>query len=194
MRLLNKRIGVAMSGSHHSLEGVLESVKNLQKEGAELVPIVSSAILNVTTRYGDAEYWLSRIEECFGRKPLTSIPDVEPIGPKRLLDVLLVAPCTGNTLAKIANALTDSSVTMAVKSQLRIGRPVILSITTNDALGLNAKNLASLLVTKNVYFVPFGQDHPFEKPNSLVAHLDLVVPTIEAAIRGEQLQPILVPW
>lgn len=194
MILHNKRIGIAMSGSHHSLEGVLSIVPRLLREGADLTPIVSHSIQKVTTSFGTPEQWLNKIEEVFQKKPLMTIPEVEPIGPKRLLDLLLVAPCTGNTLAKIANALTDSPVTMAFKCQQRIGRPVVLSITTNDALGLNAKNLARLLTTKNVYFVPFGQDQPFEKPNSLVAHLDLVIPTILAALRGEQYQPLLVPW
>jgi dipicolinate synthase subunit B len=169
-------------------------MKELAEAGAEITPIVSANILSVSTRFGTPEDWRRKIAEVTPRNVLQSIPEVEPSGPHHWFDVVLVMPCTGNTLAKIAHAINDSAVTMAVKAQLRNERPVVLAITSNDLLGLNAVNLGRLLAARNIYFVPFGQDDPERKPRSLDAHLEHTVATIQAALQGRQLQPILQPW
>ncbi len=192
MRLAGRRVGVCLTGSHCTLREALEAVEALAAEGAELVGILSTSVSSTTTRFGEPEQWRQQLQKVTGRAPLTSIPEVEPIGPNRSLDVLVIIPCTGNTMAKLANGITDSPVTMAAKAHLRNGRPLVLAISTNDGLGLNAGNLAKLLVTKNVYFVPFGQDNPEAKPNSLVARLSLTVDAVLAALEGKQLQPILI--
>lgn len=194
MRFIGKTFGFALTGSHCTLEPVFASIRELKGEGAEVVPIVSQTVATVATRFGSPVKWRDELREITGRDPLASVPEVEPLGPEKRLDALVVAPCTGNTLARLANAITDSSVTMAVKTTLRNRRPVVLAISTNDGLGLNALNWALLMNVKNVYFVPFGQDNPVEKPNSLVAHLDLLLPTLESALEGRQIQPVLVPW
>lgn len=193
-RLSGVRVGVAMAASHCNLSRAVATIKELVDEGAEVTPIVSPSILTVSTRFGTPEHWREAISESANREMLLSIPEVEPTGPQHWFDVVLVMPCTGNTLAKLANAINDSPVTMAAKAQLRNGRPVLLAVTSNDLLGMNAINLGRLLSSRNIYFVPFGQDDPVRKPRSLDAHLELIVPSIAAAINGEQTQPILVPW
>lgn len=192
--LEGKTIGWALCGSHHTLARVLPVMAEVARSGARVIPVVSETITSTVTRFGGPEHWLGAIAEAAGHPPLTTIPEVEPFGPERTLDALIVAPCTGNSLAKMANAVTDSAPLMAVKAQLRGGGPVVLGITTNDALGLNARNLATLLVARNVFFVPFGQDNPETKPTSLVAHFELCAATLCAALAGQQLQPLLVPW
>lgn len=194
VRMCGKTIGFALAGSHCTLEQIFSPLRQLKEEGAEIVPIISHTVDSVETRFGTPAQWRAGLREVTGREPLKTIPEVEPLGPKKLMDALVVAPCTGHTLARLANAITDSSVTMAVKTTLRNQRPVVLSISTNDGLGLNAKNWVTLLNTKNIYFVPFGQDNPREKPNSLVAHLDLLVPALLEALEGRQYQPLLVSW
>ncbi len=192
MSLQGKRIGFAMTGSHCTLARVFPHIERLVAEGADVVPIVSEAVATTETRFGTPEGWLNRLFQVTGKRPLRRIAEVEPIGPQKMLDVLVVAPCTGNTLAKLANAITDTPVVMACKAHLRNQRPVVLAISTNDGLSMSAKNLGVLLNTRNIYFVPFGQDNPDAKPNSLDSDLGLLVPTIEAALSGRQLQPILV--
>ncbi len=189
-----RTVGWALCGSHHTLGAVLEVMVEMRRGGAEIVPVISAALAGTSTRHGTAEEHWSQITEAAGRAPLTTIPEVEPFGPQQTLDALLIAPCTGNTLAKLANAMTDSAPLMAAKAQLRNGRPVVVALTTNDALGLNAANLARLLVARNVYFVPFGQDSPHQKPTSLVAHFELCGDTVLAALEGRQLQPMLRGW
>jgi dipicolinate synthase subunit B len=157
-----------------------------------VTPIVSESVAGLDTRFGRAEQWLARVREIAGRGALATIPEVEPIGPERLLDVLVVCPCTGNTLAKLACAVTDGVVPMAAKAHLRNGRPVVLAVSTNDGLGLNAKNLGVLLAAKNIYFVPFRQDNPKTKPNSIIADFSLVSATVAEAVGGRQLQPLLL--
>lgn len=188
------RIGLAVAASHCNLSRAVDTIKRLVAEGATVVPIVSSSVFAVSTRFGTPDYWQEQITGAAGQEILRSIPDVEPSGPKQWFDIVTVLPCTGNTLAKIANAINDSPVTMAVKAQLRNGRPVVLAITSNDLLGMNAVNLGRLMIARNIYFVPFGQDDPVNKPRSLDAHLELIVPSIQAALNGEQIQPLLVPW
>lgn len=190
--LKDKRIGVALTGSHCTIEAIMPQLEKLAQAGAQLFPILSPAVQTTDTRFGTAAEVRRKIEQVTGREPWTSIVVVEPIGPQKLLDLLLIAPCSGNTMAKLANGIVDTAVLMAAKAQLRNGRPLLLSISTNDGLGLNAPNLARLLNTKHIFMVPFGQDNPAEKPNSLVAKADLVLPAAEAALEGRQLQPILV--
>ncbi|MBX6378137.1 MAG: dipicolinate synthase subunit B [Clostridia bacterium] len=194
VELEGRTVGFALAGSHCTLEEIFGPLRQLRQMGATIVPIISHTVDTVTTRFGSPEDWKRGLREISGREPLCTIPEVEPLGPQRALDCVVVAPCTGNTMARIANALTDTPVVMAVKATLRNQRPVVLAISTNDGLGLNAHNLAKLLNAKNVYFVPFGQDNPQAKPNSLVAHFDLLVPTVLAALEGRQYQPLLVPW
>lgn len=188
------KIGVAMAASHCNMHRAVATMKLLVDHGAAVTPILSPSILHVTTRFGSGEYWTEEIAKVTDQEILTTIPEVEPSGPQHWFDVVLVMPCTGNTLAKIANAINDSPVTMTVKAQLRNGGPVLLAITSNDLLGLNAVNLGRLLSVRNIYFVPFGQDDPVRKPRSIDAHLELMVPAVQAASRQEQMQPMLVPW
>lgn len=194
MTLSGKTLGWALSASHHTLPLVLPVMRAAVRQGAEVIPVVSHTVTSTPTKHGRPDDWLTALREITGHEPLRQIPEVEPFGPQRVCDCVLIAPMTGNTLARFANAITDSAPLMAAKAQLRNGGPVVLSITTNDALGLNARNLATLLVARNVYFVPFGQDRPTTKPASLVAHLDLLLPTVDAALQGRQLQPLLQPW
>lgn len=193
-RLSGVRLGVAMAASHCNLARAVGTIEELVAEGAEVTPIVSPSILSVETRFGTPDHWREAIARTANRDMLLSIPEVEPTGPQHWFDLVLVMPCTGNTLAKLANAINDSPVTMAAKAQLRNGRPVLLAITSNDLLGMNAMNLGRLMSARNIYFVPFGQDDPVRKPRSLDAHLELIVPSVEAAVKGEQVQPMLVPW
>ena len=135
---------------------------------------------------------IKEIEELTGQKGIYSIPEAEPIGPKALFDVVVIAPCTGNTMAKLANGITDSTALMAAKAHLRNNRPLVIAISTNDALGMNLKNIGQLMNVKNIYFVPFGQDNYNKKPNSMIAHLDRTVDTVILALEGNQLQPVVV--
>jgi dipicolinate synthase subunit B len=192
--LKDVKVGLAIGGSHCNMSRAVAVMEELRDLGADLVPVMSGALMRDATRFGTPDDWWGAVSRVTGKEPLTSIPDVEPSGPQHWWDVLLVMPCTGNTLAKVANAINDSATTMSVKAQLRNGRPVVLAITTNDALGMNAMNLGRLLACRNIYFVPFGQDNPSAKPRSLDAHLELVVPTLEHALLGEQIQPILQEW
>ncbi|MCL4493901.1 MAG: dipicolinate synthase subunit B [Firmicutes bacterium] len=188
------KIGVAMSASHCNMHRAIVTMKTLAEEGATITPIVSSSLLQVATRFGTPEYWKGELSRITDQPILTSIPEVEPSGPKHWFDIVVVMPCTGNTLAKIANAINDSPVTMAVKAQLRNQGPVLLAITSNDLLGMNAMNLGRLLSARNIYFVPFGQDDPILKPRSLDAHLELIIPSIHSALEHQQVQPLLVEW
>ena len=183
-------LAFAMCGSFCTFEKALAQLALLRKDW-DMLPVMSETAYTTDTRFGTAESFHERIENICGRKIIHTIAEAEPIGPKRLADAVLVAPCTGNTAAKIANAVTDTAVTMAVKSALRVSMPVILSLATNDALGASCKNIGLLMNTKNIYFVPLGQDDPIKKPNSLVAHFDLIPETLANAVLGEQLQPVL---
>jgi dipicolinate synthase subunit B len=158
----------------------------------EVIPIYSPAAYGTDTRFGSAQDHIRRAASICGRDPLHTIPQVEPIGPKKLLDALVIAPCTGNTLAKLAHGIADTSVTMAAKSHLRNGRPVLIAISTNDALAGAAENIGRLLVRKNYYFVPFRQDDAVGKPASMVADMTLLPAALDAAVEGRQLQPVLV--
>ena len=186
-----ERIGFAFCGSFCNHPEVLTRFEELAAE-FEVVPILSENAARYDTRFGTAEDLIARVEHAAGRRALRSIVDAEPFGPQDLADVLVIAPCTGNTLARLAHGITDGPVTMAAKSHLRNGKPVVLAIATNDGLSASAPNLAALLNRKNYYFVPFGQDDAQKKPTSLIADFSLLVPTLESALRGVQLQPLLL--
>lgn len=191
--LSNRRIGVAMAASHCNLARAMKQLEVLVAEGVNVIPVISNSVRTTETRFGRPDDWITQIERITGKHPLTSISEVEPFGPKIVLDCLVVMPCTGNTMAKLASAINDSSVTMAAKAQMRNHRPVVLAITTNDGLGMNARNLGILLASRNIYFVPFGQDNPTGKPTSVDADVEHhLVPTIVAALEGRQLQPLLL--
>ena len=157
-----------------------------------VIPIFSSVSFSTNSRFGTAAQHIGKATEICGISPLHTIPEVEPIGPKKLLDALVIAPCTGNTLAKLAHGIADTSVTMAAKSHLRNGRPVVVAVSTNDALAGAAENIGRLLVRKNYYFVPFGQDDAYEKPTSLVADFSQIPETLKMALEGKQIQPLLL--
>lgn len=192
MLLQGVKIGFAFTGSFCTFAKVIPELGRIVSEGADILPVISNAVDMYDTKFGRADEWKTKIEAITGKKIIKTIIDAEPIGPKSLLDIMVVAPCTGNTLGKLANGITDTSVTMACKAHLRNGRPLLIAVATNDGLGTNAKNLGMLLNAKNVYFVPFGQDDPQKKCNSLVAHFDQLLPAIQLALKGEQLQPLLV--
>jgi dipicolinate synthase subunit B len=186
------KAGFALTGSFCKIDEVFPEIEKLVKEGAIIYPIVSDSVYKNDTRFGKAEDTVRKLESLTGKKVISNIVDAEPIGPKSLLDILVVAPCTGNTLGKLANGITDNAVTMSVKAHLRNQKPVVIAISTNDGLGANAKNIGLLMNTKNFYFVPFGQDDPVKKCNSLVSKMDMILPTIAGALKGIQVQPVLV--
>ena len=192
MLLEGIKVGIAITGSFCTLDIILIEIKRLVDEGADVYPIISFNVDNFDTRFGTAKEWKDKIKEATGKEIISTIQGAESIGPKAYLDIVVVAPCTGNTLAKLANAITDTPVSMAWKAHLRNNKPVVLGISTNDGLGANAKNLGLLLNMKNVYFVPFGQDDPIKKCNSLIADYEKIVPTIVKALKGEQIQPLLI--
>ena len=184
-------IGFALCGSFCTYAQVFPVMEALAKE-QNVVPIFSFASAATDSRFGKAADFLVRAEAVTGNAPLLTIPAVEPIGPKKLLDALVIAPCTGNTLAKLAHSIADTPVTMAVKSHLRNGRPVVVAVSTNDGLAGAAENVGKLMARKHYYFVPFGQDDPEKKPTSLVANFARIPETLEAALDGRQIQPVLV--
>lgn len=192
MDLRGKTIGYAVTGSHCTYEEVVPAIEQLVNAGAQVVPIFSNTVMQVSTRFGEAGEWAKKFENLSGRPAITTIPEAEPLGPSKLLDCLVIAPCTGNSLSRLANAATDSPVLMAAKSTMRNDRPVILAISTNDGLGLNLFNIAKLINMKNIFFVPFGQDAPHVKMNSLVSSMNLIPEACEAALDKRQLQPVLV--
>jgi dipicolinate synthase subunit B len=192
MGLTDIKIGFALTGSFCTFGAVLPQMEKLVSEGAAVTPVMSEAAAFTDTRFGKAEDFRERIEKITGNEIIKSIGEAEKIGPQKLFDLLIVAPCTGNTLGKIAGGITDSTVTMAVKAHLRNARPVLIAVSTNDGLAANGKNLGLLLNTKNIYFVPFGQDDFVRKPTSLVADMEKITAAAIAALEGKQLQPVLV--
>ena len=186
------RVGFAMCGSFCTHKQVLSELEKLCGQYSEITPILSEACRSTDTRFGKAEELRAAVEQLTGHQAVDSIPTAEPIGPKALLDVLVIAPCTGNTLAKLAGGITDTAVTMAAKAHLRNGRPVVIAMAPNDGLSAAARNIGELLVRKNYYFVPFGQDDPEKKPCSLMADFSRIGETVDAALEGRQIQPILL--
>ena len=186
------RVGFAFCGSFCTFSQAMAALGRVRARYGDVTPIVSEASAVTDTRFGRAHDFLAEMERICGKPVIDSIARAEPIGPKGLLDVLVICPCTGNTLAKLANGVTDTAVTMAAKAHLRNGRPVVLCPATNDGLAASARNIGALLDRKNVYFVPFRQDDPAKKPTSLVADFSKVEDTIDAALAGRQLQPVLL--
>lgn len=187
-----KTIGFALCGSFCTFKTVFEEIEKLTKEGYRIIPVMSENSYSLDTRFGDAAYWRSRLKEITGNAVIHTIPGAEPIGPKKLLDAMIIAPCTGNTLAKLSAGIADTSVTLAAKAHLRNNKPLIIAPSTNDALTNAAKNIGALLNRKHIYFVPFGQDNFADKPRSMVADFSLLSNTLAAALNGEQLQPIIL--
>ena len=183
-------VGFAMCGSFCTIGRAVGVMEELAAQGYNIIPIMSSNVYSTDTRFGKAKDLIKKVEEISGRKVIYRISEAEPIGPKALTDIMLVAPCTGNTAAKLANAVTDTPVTMAVKSHLRQQRPVVIAFASNDALGASAQNIGRLMNMKHVYFVPMSQDDPEKKPNSLVAHFGMIPSAISNALNGRQMQPV----
>ena len=192
MKLENKKIGIAFTGSFCTFEKAFTELRILKKAGADLYPIMSPASLTITSRFGTPDEYSEQIRQITGHDIIRQIEEAEPIGPKSFLDALVILPCTGNTAAKLANGITDTAVLMAAKAHLRTNKPLVIAISTNDGLGMNLKNIGLLCNSKNIYFVPFGQDNYEKKPNSLMAHMELLLPTLELALEHKQYQPILL--
>ena len=193
--LEGKRIGLGITASHCTYEDVVPKITDLRNAGATVVPIITPSVLHAATRFGTGEEWIAKIEELCGEKVVSSIVEAEPFGPKNPLDCMVLAPLTGNSLSKFANAATDSAVLMAAKATLRNGSPVVLGISTNDALGLNGMNLMKLMNAKNIFFIPFGQDDPIKKPTSLIADFTKMLETVAYVLaHKKQIQPIIIQY
>ncbi|MDR0315109.1 MAG: dipicolinate synthase subunit B [Oscillospiraceae bacterium] len=185
-------VGFAMCGSFCTFSDIIPQISLLLENDFDVVPIMSQTAYSLDTRFGKADDFIQEIEGICKRKIICTINEAEPIGPKALLDILVIAPCTGNTLGKLANGITDTSVTMAAKAHLRNGRPVLLGISTNDALGTCAKNIGQLFNYKNIYFIPMRQDNAQNKPNSVISDFSKTLSAINEALQGRQLQPVLL--
>lgn len=193
--LKGKRIGLGITASHCTYEDVVPKIQDLRDAGATVIPVVTHSVLTAVTRFGTGKEWVEKIEALAGEKVISTIVEAEPLGPKNPLDCMVIAPMTGNSISKFANAATDSPVLMAAKATLRNGNPVVIGISTNDALGLNGINIMKLLNSKNIYFIPFGQDDPFNKPNSLIADFTKMVDTVSMAIHHKkQIQPLFIQY
>jgi dipicolinate synthase subunit B len=190
--LKGKHIGFGLTGSHCTFDAVYPQIENLVELGAKVTPFLTYTVETTDTKFGDSEDWMKRLQTITSEPFVNSMVKAEPFGPKTPLDLMIIAPMTGNSISKFANAMTDNPVLMGAKATLRNGKPVLLGISTNDGLGLNGVNIMRLMATKNIYFIPYGQDDHVKKPNSLVAHMDQLIPAAEAAMHGNQLQPVLV--
>lgn len=191
MSFKDMKIGFALTGSFCTFTRILEVMKNLSKEGADIYPVFSKNVSEMDSRFWKSREFIAKVQEITGRQGIFTIQEAEPIGPKGYLDVMVIAPCTGNTMAKLAAGITDTPVLMAAKAHLRNEKPLIIAVSTNDALGMNLKNIGLLMNTKNIYFVPFGQDDYVKKPLSLVAHMEEIPATIEASLYRKQIQPVV---
>lgn len=193
-RQLCGTVAFAVCGSFCTLGAAVAQAEQLVRQGWEMLPVMSYAASGLNTRFGRADEWKARLETLTGHRVLDTLQDVEPLGPRQLARALVVAPCTGTTLARLAAGLSDTPVTLAAKSLLRVGCPVLLAVSTNDGLGASGENIARLMQRKHYYFVPYGQDDAAQKPQSLKADLTLLPAALEAALRGQQLQPVLREW
>lgn len=189
-----KKIGIGFTGSHHTHASIFKEVKRIVDQGADVYPFITDAVKYTDTVHGKAKDKIEEIERITGKRVVSTILEAEPFGPKIPLDCMVVAPLTGNSLSKMATAQTDNAVLMASKATLRNGNPVVIGISTNDALGLNGVNLMKLFTAKNIFFVPFGQDDPFNKPNSLIADWTFLADTIDHALQRKQIQPVLISY
>lgn len=185
------KIGFAITSSYCTVEKIMEQVLNLVELGYDVIPIASPGVVLCDTRFGKGRDFKEVLERITGHSVVSDIIDAERFGPSEKLDLLVVAPATGNFIAKLAHGITDSPVTMATKATLRNQSPIVIGVSTNDGLGMNGENIMKLLNTKNIYFIPFGQDNYVSKPNSLISHFDMLVPTIESALKDKQIQPVL---
>lgn len=192
MKLKGKKIGFVLTGSFCTFNKTIEQMENIKNQEADIVPIMSYNSYELDTKFGKAKDFIDKIENITGKKIIHTIQDAEPIGPKHLTDIMIIAPCSGNTIAKLANGITDSSALMAAKSHLRNNNPLVIAISTNDGLSGSAENIGKLLNRNNYYFVPFRQDNPITKPRSLVFDPNSIVRTLELALDNEQIQPILL--
>ena len=193
LKLEGKKVGFAFTGSFCTFKAVIEELKKIKNEKADILPIMSYNSYNLDTKFGKAQEYIDQVKDITEKEEIIhTIQDAEPIGPKKLTDVMVIAPCSGNTIAKLANGITDTPVLMATKSHLRNNNPVVLAISTNDGLSGSAENIGKLLNRNNYNFVPFKQDNPITKPRSLVADFKYLIPTIELALDGEQIEPILL--
>ena len=188
----NVRLGFAFTGSFCTMRVVTDTMRKVKEKGYDIFPIMSETVYSTDTRFGKCKDFIDEIEDICQRKIIATVTAAEPIGPKKLIDALVIAPCTGNTLGKLASGIYDGCVPLSAKATLRNNCPVIIAPSTNDGLGASAKNIGMLLNTKSIFFVPFGQDDPVGKNNSLVAKWDMLLPAVESALKGEQLQPILM--
>ncbi len=186
-----RTVGFAITGSFCTYEKIKGVVRQLVEDGNRVIPIFSDQAQTINCRFGNARDFIIAIQEITGERGIFTLQEAEPIGPKAYLDVLVIAPCTGNTMAKLCAGITDSPVLMAAKAHMRNEKPVVISVSTNDALGANLKNIGKLMNTKLIYFVPFGQDDYIKKPKSMVAHLEMVSATIDEAMAGRQIQPVI---
>ncbi|MBE5931829.1 MAG: dipicolinate synthase subunit B [Lachnospiraceae bacterium] len=185
------KIGLGITGSFCTFDKILSQIKFLKDEGAEVTPVFSFNTQNMNTRFYAANDFINNVESITGNKGIYTIQQAEQVGPKKLFDIMVIAPCTGNTLAKLTNGITDTPVLMASKAHLRNERPLLIAISTNDGLGMNFQNIGRIMNTKNIYFVPFGQDDCIKKPNSLVAYLDKLKPSILSSLNGKQIEPVI---
>lgn len=192
MELKDKKIGFTLTGSFCTFQKVIPKMKEIKKLGADIIPIMSFNSYNLDTKFGKAKDFIDEIEEITKRKIIHTIQDAEPIGPKKMTDIMIIAPCSGNTMAKLACDIIDTPATMAAKSHLRNNRPLVIAPSTNNGLSGNAENIGKLLNRKNYYFVPFKQDNPITKPRSIVFDVEYIIKTIEYALEGEQISPILI--
>ena len=193
MDLKDKKIGFAITGSFCTLSKTVKALEALKNTGAIITPILSTTVATLDTRFYKSSDFIKDVTDITGIAPITSIANAEPIGPKKMFDLLIVAPCTGNTLSKLSYGITDTPVTMAVKAHLRNARPLLIAVSTNDGLAGSAKNIGHLLNYKNVYFVPFNQDDAIKKPTSLVADFDKIVESASLALDKQQVQPVIQP-
>ena len=192
MDLKDKKIGFTLTGSFCTFQKVIPKMKEIKKLGAEVIPIMSFNSYNLDTKFGKAKDFIEEIENITGKEIIHTIQGAEPIGPKKMTDIMIIAPCSGNTMAKLACDIIDTPATMAAKSHLRNNRPLVIAPSTNNGLGGNAENIGKLLNRKNYYFVPFRQDNPITKPRSIVFDAEYIIKTIEYALDGEQISPILI--
>ncbi len=191
--LQGKKVGIAITGSFCTLKKIIPEIRKLtDEEGAKVYTIFSDMSKNTDTRFGKAEEFYKNMENITNNKPITTITEAEVLGPDSYLDIMAIFPCTGNTLAKLANGITDTPVLMAAKAHLRNEKPLVISVSTNDALGMNMKNIGELMNVKNIFFVPFGQDNYKGKPNSMIADTKLLIPAIYSALEKKQLQPVII--
>lgn len=191
-RLAGVKVGVVLTGSHCTIGDTLPQIERLKAEGAEIHPIMSNSVNEVDNRFYRVDDLKAALKKITSKPIINTIVGAEPIGPQKVLDIVLVIPATGNTIAKLANGIVDTPALMAIKAHLRNQRPVVIAISTNDALGINAKNIGLLLNMKCIYFVPFRQDDPLNKANSVVAKLDLIFETTLCALQGKQIQPLML--